>query len=99
MTLPTIPTLISHQHANNMPLPPTYLASHHHIFQKAMTAVLPTTIVSLPSYPSETTPLQSANHQLAFDFNSDSTAEHGATIVDKSIQSQQIHLQQTMSNN
>ena len=64
-----------------MPLPPTYSASHHHIFQEAMTAVLPATIVSLPSYPSETTPLQSASHQLAFDYDPNSTAEQQCHLI------------------
>ena len=40
-----------------------------------MTAVLPATIMSLPSYPSETTSLQSANHQLTFDYDPNPTAE------------------------
>ena len=31
--------------------------------------------MSLPSYPSETTPLQSASHQLALDYDPNSTAE------------------------
>ena len=64
-----------------MPLPPTYSASHHHVFQEAMTAVLPATIVSLPSYPSETTPLQSASHQLAFDYDPNSTAEQQCHLI------------------
>jgi hypothetical protein len=44
-------------------------------FSEASVAVLPATIMSFPSCPSETTPLQSASHQLALNQDPTSTAE------------------------
>ena len=58
-----------------MPLPPTYLASHHHIFSRINDRCLASHHHVLAVYPSETTPLQSANLQLAFNYDFDSTAE------------------------
>ena len=58
-----------------MPLPPTYSTSHHHIFSRINDRCLASHHHVLAVYPSNTTPLQSANHQLAFDYDSDSTAD------------------------
>jgi hypothetical protein len=85
---PAAPSLRNQPFFNQQPTTDIFIGTtshptHQHIarpatiifFQKAVTTVLPDTIMSLPSYPSETSPLQSTSHQLAFDYDSNSTAE------------------------